>query len=289
VTWTIRSRTVLVTGGTSGIGRAVATALSAAGADVTITARRREAGSEVASDIIRSTGRPIGVLILDLADRSSVAAAIDEFLHEHHDLAVLVNNAGAVFGRRSLTPDGVERTLAVNHVGPFQLTLGLMPLLISSAPSRVVNVASSAHGWARDGFPFDDPHMERGYSQRVAYGQSKLANILHARSLAVRYGDRGLSAYAVHPGLVRTSIGRDGDSILASAAYRLFRWRMQTPAEGADTVVWLASTPDPPEPNGAYFDHRSIARSTRWARDDELAERLWGFTEDVLARAEPPP
>jgi NAD(P)-dependent dehydrogenase (short-subunit alcohol dehydrogenase family) len=282
--WTLSDRTVIVTGATSGIGRATATMLASAGARVTITSRDDRRGRQVAAEITEVVGVPVDVLEVDLADADSVRRAAGRFTAGNGDLAVLVNNAGAVFGRRRFTVDGIERTLAVNHVGPFILTGELMPLLLASAPARIINVASSAHGWAKEGFRFDEPDLGRRYRTSEAYGESKLANILHARSLAHRHGSRGIRAYSVHPGLVRTRIGRDGDAWMAAVAYRMLGWRMLSPEEGADTIVWLATTGEPPEPNGGYFERRGEARSTRLARDDEAAERLWTWTEDLTRR-----
>jgi NAD(P)-dependent dehydrogenase (short-subunit alcohol dehydrogenase family) len=282
VSWTIVDRPVIVTGGNSGIGFAAATALAAAGAAVTITVRDRDRGDEAARRIAADTGAQVDVAIVDLVDRSSIRTFTTGFIADHDDLAVLVNNAGGVFGGRTITDDGVELTFATNHLGPFLLTALLSPLLMASAPSRVINVASSGHGFADEGMPFDDLTWESGYSLRGAYGASKLANILHARGLQTRLGDTGVTAYAVHPGLVRTRIGRDGDSLLATMAWWLTSWRQRTPDEGADTVVWLATVDPAPEPRGGYFEDRREARSTRWARSDEQADRLWSTSEQLL-------
>ncbi len=285
--WDITDRPVIVTGGNSGIGLAVATALAARGADVTITARDRDRGMGAANRIAADTGRRVDVGILDLVDRASIRSFTADFLTGHDDLAVLVNNAGGVFGKRVLTADGVERTFATNHLGPFLLTSLLTPLLESSAPARIINVASSGHGFAETGIPFDDLTQADGYSMRSAYGASKLANILHAREFDRRFGDRGVRAYAMHPGLVRTRIGRDGDSRLATIAWFATSWRQRTPEEGADTAVWLATTDPAPEPHGGYFEDRAEARSTRWARSDEQAARLWEVSEALIGPSNP--
>jgi NAD(P)-dependent dehydrogenase (short-subunit alcohol dehydrogenase family) len=283
VSWSIEDRNVIVTGGSSGIGRATATALAAAGANVTITSRDPSRASNAARAIAETTGGHVESLVLDLTDRTSIEDAAATYRHGHDDLAVLVNNAGTAFDTRRTTPDGVELTFATNHLGPFILTALLLPLLESGAPSRVIDVASSGHGWAKEGIRFDDPTHRDRYRIWEVYGHSKLANILHARELARRLGSRGIHAYAAHPGLVRTSIGRGGDSLLTATAYRLFGWRMLSPEEGADTIVWLATSPEPAEPNGAYFDGRQVGRSTRWARDDDQAQRLWNLSEQLAA------
>lgn len=280
--WSIEDRPVIVTGGNSGIGFATATALADAGARVTITARDPAAGTEAADRIRERTGATVEMGILDLVDRESIRSFARRFSDDHDDLALLVNNAGGVFGSRVLTEDGIERTFATNHLGPFLLTSLLLPTLVRSAPARIIDVASSGHGFADQGIPFDDLGFASGYSMRRAYGVSKLANILHARELDRRYGERGVRAYAMHPGLVRTRIGRDGDSWLASLAWWVTAWRQRSPEAGADTVVWLATTDPAPEPHGGYFEDRTEARSTRWARSDEQAERLWDVSERLL-------
>lgn len=282
VSWSIEERTVIVTGGNSGIGRATASALGRAGAHVVITARDPDRGTRAAEEIAEESGGRVDAMLLDLEDRESIRSFVERFSTSRTDLAVLVNNAGGIFGRRELTGDGVERTFATNHLGPFLLTHLLTSMLVSCSPSRVVNVASSGHGYASEGIPFDDLAWERRYSMRGAYGVSKLANILHAREFDRRHRPDGVSGYSMHPGLVRTSIGRDGDSLIASIAWRLTSWRQRSPAEGADTVAWLATADPDPEPHGGYFEDRSEARSTRHARDDQQAERLWRVSEGLL-------
>jgi NAD(P)-dependent dehydrogenase (short-subunit alcohol dehydrogenase family) len=282
VIWTISHRNVVVTGGTSGIGRATAEALAARGAHVTITSRDPRRGATAACEISTLTGTIVDHVVLDLTDRESIRRAATSILDENDTLAVLVNNAGAVMGRRRLTEEGMERTLATNHVGPFLLTDLLLERLLASIPARVINVASAAHHWAVSGFRFDDPNFERGYRFREAYGQSKLANILHARALADRYGERGLTAISVHPGMVRTAIGSRGDARLAAIAYRLAGWRMLSPAAGADTVVWAATAAEPPSPNGSYFALRSEAHMSRWATDPDAPDQLWRLTMELV-------
>lgn len=285
VDWSIAGRCVIVTGGNSGIGYAIASALARRGARVTITVRDPQRGRAAAARLLADTGVRVEVDTLDLIDRGSIRSFAERYTRDHEDLAVLVNNAGGVFGKRTITPDGVEQTFATNHLGPFLLTSLLLPAMLDSAPARIINVASSGHGFAGDGIPFDDLTFERGYSIRGAYGASKLANILHARELDVRYGDRGVHAYAMHPGLVRTRIGRDGDSWLAALGWWITSWRQRTPEQGADTAVWLATTEVDPEPHGGYFEDRAEARSTRWARSDAQAHRLWEVSSHMLGMA----
>lgn len=279
--WNIEGKRVLITGGSSGLGLATATELIGRGADVTITARSTGRGLPAVAAIEAATGHACSLQILDLADSESVEGCARAITAERERLDVLINNAGAIFGRRHESADGWELTLATNHLGPFLLTHRLLPLLEDAGSARIINVASSGHGYAKEGFDFDDPHLERRYRMMAAYGQSKLANILHAGELDRRHGDQGIQAYSLHPGLVSTHIGRGGDAWLADLAWRVTRRRQITPEEGADTIVWLATEADP-EPRGGYFEKRTEARSTRHARDSDQAERLWHFSMEAL-------
>ncbi|MEZ5175470.1 MAG: SDR family oxidoreductase [Acidimicrobiia bacterium] len=287
MTWDIRDRTVLVTGGNSGLGKATAEALARHGSRVVITARDEAKGADAAAEIGHSTGSGVSVMRLDLADLASVKAFSDEFTTNHGDLAVLVNNAGGVFGSRSETVDGFETTFGTNHLGPFLLTSLLTDLLVASAPARVINVASIAHTNATDGIRFDDLMFEEGrYRQMKAYGHSKLANILHAKELNRRLSGRGVTAYSVHPGLVQTDLGR-GESLLITMAIMFGRRRLVSPEQGASTAVWLATDPKVTDNAGGYFADRAPSRSTRHATDPDQARWLWEVSESLVERDPP--
>ncbi len=282
MTWTIEDRCVLVTGSTSGIGKAAAMRLANAGARVTITSRNPEKGSATAAEIKASTGIDVEVLGVDFADHGSVRNAAERYLDAHDDLAVLVNNAGVVIGKRSVTVDGYETTFATNHLGPFLFTYLLTDLLLASAPSRVINTSSVAHTYAKEGIVFDDLGFERRkYKFMEVYGHSKLANILHAQELNARFGSQGITAVAVHPGVVRTGLGSGGDSAIVGFAYRVGRRWMRSPEDGADTIVWLATEPAIDLDNGIYFEDRSASKSTRHAKDMDQAHRLWLVSEQL--------
>lgn len=280
MTWSIKDRTVLITGGNSGLGKATAVGLAREGARVVITSRDMEKGTAAAEEIAAETGVEVEVMPLDLADLAVVRSFSERFHATHDDLAVLVNNAGGIFGSRRETVDGFEMTIGTNHVGPFILTNLLTDLLIASAPSRIVNVASSGHGYAEDGMYIDDLNWTTmRYNQRKVYGHSKLANILHARELSSRLADRGVTAYAVHPGVVATGFGSGGDSAVIGIGMKLISRWLRTPEEGAETAIWAATDPDIVNDTGEYFADKEIARSTHHARDDEVAARLWETTE----------
>ena len=274
---------MIITGATSGIGKAAALRLGATGANMTITARSVEKGNLVATEIASATGSDISVLHVDFADLRSVRSAAETFLDINDDLAVLVNNAGTVVGRRSTTIDGHEKTIATNHLGPFLFTDLLTDLLISSAPSRVINTSSVAHTYANEGILFDDLGFDnRRYKFMEVYGHSKLANILHAVELNARYGDDGVTAVAIHPGVVKTGLGSGTSTIVRLATTLGGRW-MRTPDDGADTIVWLATEPDLDIAEGIYFEDRRPSKSTRHARDAEQAKKLWDMSEKLTA------
>ncbi|MGI9528288.1 MAG: SDR family oxidoreductase [Acidimicrobiia bacterium] len=282
MSWNVNGQTALVTGGNSGIGFAAASELASMGAKVTIAARNRGKGEAAAAEIRAATSATVDVLGLDLSDLSSVRSAAATFAADHDSLSLLVNNAGGMFGKRSNTIDGHENTIGTNYLGPWLLTYLLTDMLVASAPSRIINVGSSAHGYAKEGIHFNDLQTSGKYKMMPAYGHSKLANMLHARELDRRLASHDVHAYSMHPGLVKTSIGSGGDSFVVAMAVRIAGRRMVSPPEGADTIVWLASEPELPSPTGGYFENRTEARSTNHARDDAMATQLWWATADLL-------
>lgn len=274
---------VLITGGNSGIGRATATALARDGAEVIITARDAERGATAVDDIRAASGSDrVSVLPLDLGDTADIRAFATSFTERYDRLDVLVNNAGLISGDRCTTADGFELTFGVNHLGPFLLTHLLLDLLRSSAPSRIVNVASTAHKGAS--LDLDDLMCEDGpYVALSVYGRSKLANVLFTRELARRLEGTGVTANAVHPGTVRTGFGADGDTgPLFTLLLRIARPFFLSPEQGARTPVHVAASPDLAGTTGAYFDAMRPARTSAAARDDDLAAALWERSEQLL-------
>jgi NAD(P)-dependent dehydrogenase (short-subunit alcohol dehydrogenase family) len=283
VDWNLTNRSVIITGATSGIGKAVAMRLATTGARLTITARNQDRARVVAEEITGLTGNTVTILPVDFADLDSVRRAAQTYVDTNEDLAVLINNAGAVVGNRSTTVDGYETTFATNHLGPFLFTDLLLGLLVASAPSRVINTASVAHTYAKEGILFDDLGFDnRRYKFMEVYGHSKLANILHAVELNARYGDDGVTAVAIHPGVVRTGLGSGTSRIVRLANMVGGRW-MRSPEEGADTIVWLATEPGLDISKGIYFENRAVSKSTSHARDASQAQRLWDVSEGLTA------
>jgi NAD(P)-dependent dehydrogenase (short-subunit alcohol dehydrogenase family) len=221
---------------------------------------------------------------LDLADLASVRAFASRYADAHHDLDVLVNNAGLMLGSRRETVDGHEMTFQVNHLGPFLLTSSLRDLLVAGDAARVVNVASAAHSSARKGLDFDDLQATKRYRSYTVYARSKLANILFTRELARRWDNTGITANAVHPGFVASRFGRDGDSgRLSEIVFPLLRPFAHTPEEGARTQIYVASAPELAGVTGGYWAKSAPATPSAAAQDDTAAARLWEVSERLVA------
>lgn len=279
MSWNLEGRTVLITGGNSGIGKASAAALAERGADVVITARDPSVGAAVADELTAVGGRPVRSMTVDLSDSTSTRAFAQDFLASTEDLGVLVNNAGVMLGRRTRTDDGYEMTFRVNHLGHFHLTCLLSDRLKDTAPTRVVTVASAAH-YSADSFDLGPSRgLYRGYR---SYARSKLANVLFGRELARRTKGTGVSSFSVHPGVVATRIAQDGDTLVAGIAWKLMSYRMLTPEQGAETTVYAATDSSLESHSGAYLSSSGIATPSALALDDDLAARLWEFSEEAV-------
>ncbi len=271
-------RVCIVTGANKGIGNAAARALAGMGATVVLACRRPEAGELARQEIAQATGNPhLEAMTLDLASLASVRQFAADFTASHDRLHVLVNNAGIYTSRRTLTGDGFERTWQVDYLGHFLLTNLLLDALKRSAPSRVINVSSNGHQMGR--IAFDDLNRERAWSGIRAYGQAKLAQILFTKEFARRLAGTGVSAYAVHPGAVRTDWSRGGVGMRIGA--RIAWPFMLTPDAGADTIVWLASLGDTDGWSGQYFAKRQAEAPKADAEDPGLARRLWDVSEEL--------
>jgi NAD(P)-dependent dehydrogenase (short-subunit alcohol dehydrogenase family) len=195
---------------------------------------------------------------------------------------VLINNAGLVLGERRITPDGFEHVFALNHLAPFLLTNLLLPKLAASAPARVVTVTSDAHSAAR--LDLNDPNLERGWDSWRSYANSKLANILFTRELARRSDGTGVTANCAHPGVVRTGFGRESRPLL-KLGITIARPFMLSPERGADTIVYLATSPDVAGQTGGYYVKRQQREPSAAARDDAAAGKLWEISEKLTGLA----
>ena len=281
----MQGRTVLITGGNSGIGKEAAVGLAEMGATVVITARNEERGTGALAEIRERSGSDaVEVMALDLASFASIRSFASDFLDRHEHLHVLINNAGGVLSKRQETEDGFEATFGVNHLGHFLLTNLLLDRLKASAPSRIVNVSSIAHWAAPGGIDFDDLQSEKRYSAMNVYGQSKLANILFTRELARRLEGTGVTANALHPGSVRTGFGREGDtSGFGKLLMLVAQPFMVSSKRGARCTIHVASSPDVEGVSGQFFTRNRLATTSRAAQDDEAARRLWEVSEELVA------
>jgi NAD(P)-dependent dehydrogenase (short-subunit alcohol dehydrogenase family) len=280
-------KTVVITGGNSGIGLETAVGLARMGANIIITARDPEKGKQAVQDIKdRGATDAVDLVVFDLASLRSVRAGAAELLDRCPRIDVLVNNAGLVLTTRGETEDGFETTFAVNHLGPFLLTNLLLERIKASAPARIVNVASTAHKGARKGMDFDDLQATKRYSGMRVYSASKLANILFTVELARRLEGSGVTANSLHPGTVRTGYGRDGDtSGILGIGIKIAAPFFLTPTKGAATSIYLASSPDVDGVSGEYFVKCKPRTPSKAARDTAAARRLWDESATLVGLA----
>jgi retinol dehydrogenase-12 len=269
----LEGKRCLVTGGTSGIGLVTARRLAEMGGEVLIVGRDEARGAAALALIGQGAGPGRAEFLqADLSDQDQLRRLAQTVLARWPRLDVLVNNAGGMFGRRQLSAQGLEMTFALNHMSYFLLTLLLLPALQAAAPARIVNVSSAAHQGVR--LDFDDLQAERRYSRMGAYRRSKLANLLFTRELARRLDPGSVTVNALHPGFVATDLGT------RNAFLPQFLWKLSTrfaitPERGADTPVYLASTPEAAGLHGEYFQRCRPVPPSAAAQDAVAAARLW--------------
>ena len=277
-------RTALVTGANSGIGKATATGLAERDFRVVMVCRNRERGEAAQREIRRETATDaVDLLLADLAVQDEIRTLADHVTGRYDRLDVLVNNAGIYKANRTLTPDGIEKTWAVNHLAYFLLTNRLLDLLTETADvhgeARVVNVGSEAYRAAR--LDLDDSNFERtSYDGMQAYARSKLANLFFTVELARRLRGTGVTANCVHPGMVATRIWNRNDDWLSWAA-RLVKWMFKSPEKGARGPIYLAASPEVEGVTGAYFDGTEQTTPQERVHDEHLARRLWALSAEM--------
>ena len=275
-----KNKTIVVTGATSGIGRATALGLAKLDSRLILVGRDPGRAEETVAEIRKATGRKdVEVVLGDFARQAEVRRVAAELIARTEAIHVLVNNAGVTMMTRTTTPDGLETTFAVNHLGYFLLTGLLLPRLRAAAPgARIVNVASDAHRWGA--LDFDDLQNEREYKAMKVYGQSKTANILFTHELARRLEGSGVSANSLHPGAIATRLGRGSGRWydLLQSAISVF---MKTPEQGAATSIHLASAPELEGLSGRYFADKQEKQPRPHASDPALAQKLWTISETL--------
>jgi len=277
----MKGKVVVITGATSGIGQVAAEQLAAMGARLVLVARDRKRGEAALARLHQSgPGLAHSVHYADLSRVAEIKRAAAEIAAREPRIDVLINNAGALFSSRQLTPDGMELTFATNHASYFVLTHGLRDCLLAAAPSaRVINTSSDAHKGNR--LDFADLQSAQGFSGFKVYGRSKLANILYTRELARRFAGAGVTANCLHPGFVATRFGDHSGGMFSVLVRVAKAFAAISPEKGAKTIVYLASSDDVAGVSGKYFYKCREATPTREARDDDAARRLWQETEKL--------
>ncbi|WP_461451956.1 SDR family oxidoreductase [Mucilaginibacter sp.] len=276
-------RTTVITGATSGIGKETALALAKNQHEIYLLVRNTQKGDRLKEKIIAQTGnKNIFVVKCDLADLQTVREAADELKAKLFAVNVLINNAGGIFGEKQMTKDGLEMTFQVNHLGHFLLTMALMPLL-EKGQARVINVSSSAHQMG-DG-NFDDlPWAQKKYSAWKAYGNAKLDNLYFTKALAEKYADKGISSFAVHPGIVKTEFWAGTSGVFSKIMELLASPFMITPEEGAQTTIWLATEPGMDAKSSQYFVKKKLAKSTVLSWSEANRNKLWDISKKLVSK-----
>jgi retinol dehydrogenase-14 len=274
-------RTVLVTGGTAGIGKATAVELATMGAHLAITGRDSRRTEDAAREIRAAGGGRVDLFIADLSSQVQVRRLADEVLHTLGRIDVLVNNVGGYWNTRHVTTDGLEHTFALNHLAPFLLTTLLLDRMQQADAARVVTVASNAHVMGR--IDFDDLQGARAYSGARAYNQSKLANVLFTYELARRLRGTSVTTNALHPGVVSTGFGAEDPGRIQRMFVPFIRPFMKSPAQGAATSVHLASAPGLEQVTGGFFADSKPRRSGQRSHDEATAARLWQVSTDLVS------
>ncbi|OWA36587.1 short-chain dehydrogenase [Saccharibacillus sp. O16] len=280
------AKTALVTGANSGMGLATSRELTARGYRVLMACRSQARGEAALRQVEAVGGSGSAELVLcDLADLASIRRFADDVHGRVSTLDVLINNAGVVSPKRQETQDGFELALGVNHLGHFLMTNLLLDLMKTSSDGRIIVVASGAYKAGK--IDFEDPHLRQHYNVIRSYGQSKLANILFARELALRVHEQGIVVNSLHPGAVLTQLGVNRGTGFGQGVYRALGKlpAFQTPEEGASTAVYLADSPEVSGISREYFYRSQPHRLNRKAEDDETALRLWEWSEREVGLA----
>jgi NAD(P)-dependent dehydrogenase (short-subunit alcohol dehydrogenase family) len=275
----MQGKTVVITGATSGIGEVAALELAGKGARIVFIARDRNRGEATLAKLdAKAPGLSHKVHYADLSLVAEMKRVAAEIAASEPRIDVLVNNAGAAFAQRQVTAEGFELTFALNHLSYFVVTAGLRERLLGSTPARIVSTSSTAHMGMK--IDLDDLQTKNGYSSLKSYGRSKLENILFTRELARRLRGTGLTANCLHPGVVATRFGHESGGVLQPFLKALQLFAI-SPEKGAETIVYLASSPDVANVTGEYFAKNKIAKTSAAAQDMGLAAAVWAKTAEL--------
>lgn len=277
----LSGQVILVTGANSGVGKATSRRLAGMGATLVMMARDQERGENALAEVRAASGdERVHLMLCDLASLADVARFVDAFKDRFDRLDVLINNAGIYLLRRRESADGLEKMFAVNHLAPFLLTNRLLDLLKESAPARIVNVSSTAHRVGA--IALDNLQRRERFSPNRVYGETKLMNLLFTYELARRLEGSGVTVNALHPGFVRTNLAQRENGWLVRLFAPLAFIFADSPEEGAETPIYLASSPEVAGVTGRYFVNKLPVRSAAISYDEELQKRLWEISERLV-------
>ncbi len=279
----MEGKVCIITGSNSGIGKETAMGVAKIGATIVMVVRDQQRGEKARAEIVDKTGnKSIDVMLCDLSSMDSIVHFAESFRRKYNRLDVLLNNAGAVLNKREITAEGFERNLAVNYLGSFLLTHKLLDVLRVSAPSRIINVSSGLHG--SDRVDLTDLQSERNYKGMRAYGNAKLMLIMFTYELAKRLEGTGVTVNALMPGFVATNLGKNSGSLRSSLLFRMVRPMQSSAKKGAETSIYLASSPDVANTTGRIFRKKREVSSSPSSYDVKLREQFLDRTEEMLSK-----
>ncbi|MBC7476303.1 MAG: SDR family oxidoreductase [Candidatus Sericytochromatia bacterium] len=278
----LKNKICIVTGANSGIGKVTALEIAKMGATVIMVCRSKEKGEKALEEVKNlSNNKNVELMLCDFASQQSIRDFAEKFKSKYKYLNILVNNAGLSIPEKSVTKDGIESTFATNHLGYFLLTNLLLDLLKSSSPARIVNVASDAHKTAH--IDFEDINYDRKkYNSTKAYCDSKLANVLFTRELSRRLKGTNVTVNSLHPGVVNSNFAA-GTTGIMSLFFKLYKPFLVTNEKGAETQIFLATSPEVEGVTGEYYSKKKIAPIAKEAKDEDVAKRLWDVSEKMVS------
>lgn len=275
----ITNKNILVTGATSGIGKAAALKLSLLGANIFFVARNQQKAQLLVDEIFEISDKEAVPIIADLSSQADIRSVAQVFNSFNIPLHVLLNNAGLINKERKETVDGLEEVFAINHIAYFLLTMLLIDRLKEANNSRIVNVSSGAHAFVK-GFNFEDYQAKNTYKPFQVYGYSKLANILFTKKLSDILKEDNITVNCLHPGVVGTSFGQNNGN-LQKILFYIAKPFMRSSEKGAETSIYLCSSSDVSDISGEYFYNCKLAKTTKWAQSQDDADRLWDLSKDL--------
>ena len=279
----ITNKNILITGATSGIGKAAALKLSLLGANIFFVARNQQKAQLLVDEISEISDKEAVPIIADLSSQADIRSVAQVFNSFDIPLHVLLNNAGLINKERKETVDGLEEVFAINHIAYFLLTMLLLDRLKEANNSRIVNVSSGAHAFVK-GFNFEDYQAKNTYKPFQVYGYSKLANILFTKKLSDILKEDNITVNCLHPGVVGTSFGQNNGN-LQKILFYIAKPFMRSSEKGAETSIYLCSSSNVSDISGEYFYNCKLAKTTKWAQSQDDADRLWDLSKNLTGLA----